>query len=40
MVNSYNQGGCQSPHQDNTIIPLQAQAEQEQQDVVALLRNR
>ncbi|MDP3092586.1 MAG: cytochrome c peroxidase [Nitrospira sp.] len=38
VVKFYNQGGIKNPHQDNTIIPLEL-TEQEQQDVVALLKS-
>jgi len=38
VVQFYNQGGIKNPHQDNTIIPLEL-TEQEQQDVVALLKS-
>ena len=38
VVKFYNQGGVKNPHQDNTIIPLEL-TEQEQQDVVALLKS-
>jgi len=38
VVRFYNQGGIKNPHQDNTIIPLEL-TEQEQQDVVALLKS-
>lgn len=38
LVESYNRGGIKNPCQDNTIIPLEL-TEQEQQDVVALLKS-
>lgn len=38
VITFYNQGGIKNPHQDNTIIPLEL-TEQEQQDVVALLKS-
>ncbi len=38
VVAFYNRGGIKNPHQDNTIIPLEL-TDQEQQDVVALLRS-
>jgi cytochrome c peroxidase len=38
VVKFYNQGGIKNPHLDNTIIPLEL-TEQEQQDVVALLKS-
>lgn len=38
VVKFYNQGGIKNPHQDNTVIPLEL-TEQEQQDVVALLKS-
>ena len=38
VVNFYNQGGIQNPHQDDMIIPLEL-TEQEKQDVLALLKS-
>ena len=36
VVQFYNQGGIDNPHQDNTIIALEL-TEQEKQEIVALL---
>jgi len=38
VVKFYNQGGVKSPHQDNTIIPLEM-TDDEQQDLVAMLKS-
>ena len=38
VVQVYNQGGIDNPHQDNTIIALEL-TEQEKQEIVALLKS-